>query len=83
MLYSLKIVLADGSSGQEILSIYRNLVARVDVVYLIIRDQVGLDPMSPKSVPVNYCAWHSLEPLQRLQRHKGGGGLTTPFKTST
>lgn len=65
MLHSLKIMLAVGSSGQEILSIYRNLVARVDVVYLIIRDQVGLDPMPPDSLPVNYCAWHSLEPLLR------------------
>lgn len=53
-------MLAVGSSGQEILSIYRNLVARVDVVYLIIRDQVGLD-----SLPVNYCTWHGFEPLQK------------------
>lgn len=58
-------MLAVGSSGQEILSIYRNLVARLDVVYLIIRDQVGIDPIPPESLPVNYCAWHSLEPLQR------------------
>lgn len=47
-------MLAVGSSGQEILSIYRNLVARVDVVYLIIRDQVGLDPMPLDSLPTRY-----------------------------